>query len=291
MIRLRLEAALTGIICFLCGEPLKISIITMSVLDKILERKRQEVERRQLVLPLLELKRRVRDLPPARSFLAPSKDTSKTQIIAEIKKASPSAGIIRSEFDPIEIAQSYYTGGAAAISVLTEEDFFQGSIHYLRQVKEAIPLPVLRKDFVIHPYQVYESKYYGADALLLIATILRAEELKDLVALCLDIGLEPLVEVHSQPDLDKALATKATLIGINNRDLSTMKTDLSNTQELLESIPPTKIIISESGIKTREDIVRLESWGVKAFLIGEVLMRAEDIKGKLKELLGQGERS
>jgi indole-3-glycerol phosphate synthase len=262
----------------------------MAVLDEILEGKRSEIKQRQSGLSLPELKSRVKDLPSARSFLILLKDNSKTRIIAEIKKASPSAGIIRQEFYPDKIAQSYYAGGAAAISILTEENFFHGSINYLSQVKGTVPLPVIRKDFVIHPYQVYESRYYGADALLLIATILGTEELKDLVGLCLDIGLEPLVEVHSQPDLDKALATPATLIGINNRNLLTMRIDLSTTQSLLKAIPSTKTIISESGIKTREDIVRLESWGIKAFLIGEVLMQAGDIKNKLQELLGQGQR-
>ena len=263
----------------------------VTVLDKILEAKGQEIQQRQLVLPLQELRSRLNDLVPVRPFLASLKDTGKTRIIAEIKKASPSAGIIREEFCPIKIAQSYYTGGAAAISVLTEENFFQGSIHYLSQVKETVPLPVLRKDFVIHPYQAYESRFYGADALLLIANILEPGQLKDLVELCSGIGLEPLVEVHSQPDLDKALSTPATLIGINNRDLLTMKTDISTTQCLIKNIPSTKIIISESGIKTREDIVRLESWGVRAFLVGEILMRAEGIKNKLQELLGQGQSS
>jgi indole-3-glycerol phosphate synthase len=256
------------------------------ILDRILEAKREEIQHRQSTLPLSELRSRLADLPAARSLVAEIKNSGQTNIIAEIKKASPSAGIIRSDFNLIDIARSYYTGGATAISVLTEEDFFQGSIYYLNQVKEAAPLPVLRKDFIFTPYQVYEARYYGADALLLIATILPLGELRDLVELSYAIGIEPWVEVHSNQDLDKALNTPTRIIGINNRDLTTMKINLATTQSLLRNIPPGKIVISESGIKTRADIMRLESWGVKAFLIGEELMRARDIKAKLRELLG-----
>jgi indole-3-glycerol phosphate synthase len=259
----------------------------MLILDKILKHKRQEIQQRQLSLPLQELQKRVKDMPSSRSFLGPLKDRTQINIIAEIKKASPSAGIIREAFYPIKIAQDYYAGGAAAISILTEENFFHGSIHYIEPVKNSVPLPVLRKDFIVDPYQVYETRFFGADAILLIATILDIEELRALVEICLDVGLDPLVEVHSQQDLDKALATATTLIGINNRDLATMNTDLHTTQNLLKAVPATKIIISESGIRTRQDILKLVSWGVKTFLIGEILMQAGDIKNKLQELLGQ----
>jgi len=256
------------------------------ILDRILQKKRAELAQSQYRLPMEELKERLRDLPPTRSMIKALEDTQEIHIIAEIKRSSPSAGLICKDFDHRAIAKAYLIGGAAAISVLTDREFFGGTIEYISEVKDLVPLPVLRKDFLIHPYQVYESRYYGADAVLLIATILEEQELCDMVQLCQLVGMEPWVEVHSYSDLEKALRSSAQIIGINNRDLSTMQIDLSTTERLLRDIPTGKIVVSESGIKTRDDILRLVSLGVRSFLIGEELMRSRDMVSRLQTLLG-----
>jgi indole-3-glycerol phosphate synthase len=258
------------------------------ILARILAWKRQEVAQAQQVLPLGELCQRLEDLPPTRSFwqALQSGTTLGTRIIAEIKKASPSAGLIRADFDPVAIATVYTQHGAAAISVLTDQHFFQGELAFLAAVRQAVPLPLLRKDFVVDPYQLYEARLYGADAVLLIAAALDVPALIDLAALSHELGLEPLVEVHTATELEKALGCSCRVIGVNNRDLHTFHTDVATTLALLPRIPEGYAVVSESGLRDRATITRLEAHGVAAFLIGESLMRAADIGVKLDELRG-----
>lgn len=206
-------------------------------------------------------------------------------IIAEVKKASPSKGLLKPDLDPRSIASSYEQGGAAAISVLTEEDHFQGSISVLRQVRDSVSLPILRKDFILDPYQVLEARAAGADSFLLIAALLDARDLRSLTELGRKYGMEPLVEVHDEPQLRVVLDSGAKLIGINNRDLRTFQTDLSVTTDLAKLIPDDCVTISESGIRSRKDILRLADSGVRGFLIGETLVTSNDPAVKLRELI------
>ncbi|MBI2556701.1 MAG: indole-3-glycerol phosphate synthase TrpC, partial [Planctomycetes bacterium] len=222
----------------------------------------------------------------AMPFGAALKSGTNIRIIAEIKKASPSLGIIREDFNPVEIARIYETNGAAAISVLTDEKFFQGSLSYLTGVKKSVNLPVLRKDFIVDPYQIYEARSAGADAILLIAALLSWEEMQRYLDLASELGMECLVEVHSETELKMVLKTNARIIGINNRDLATFKTDLETTLRLKPMIPAEKIVVSESGIKSRVDVEKLMEEGVDAILVGETLMKSDDISAKLRELLG-----
>jgi indole-3-glycerol phosphate synthase len=258
------------------------------ILTRILDWKRQEMVGAQSRLPLHEIRQRVMDLPPTRPFrqALQARASRGTRIITEIKKASPSAGLIREDFDPVAIATTYERHGAAAISVLTDEKFFQGELAFLTAVRQQVALPLLRKDFIIDPYQLYEARLYGADAALLIAAALDVPVLTELAALSLTLGLEPLVEVHTATELEKALECSCRVIGINNRDLHTFHTDIANTTELLPLIPPGYLVVSESGLRDRETITRLEASGVAAFLIGESLMRQQDIGAKLDELRG-----
>jgi indole-3-glycerol phosphate synthase len=210
------------------------------------------------------------------------------KLIAEVKKASPSKGIIRPDFDPVDIARIYARNGAAAISVLTEEHHFQGSLQNLKRIREsgaALNLPLLRKDFIHDPYQVYEARLYGADAILLIVAMLTPQKLEELLSLSHTLGMKCLVEVHTRPELDIALKSNARIIGLNNRDLHTFKVDLSVTGTLRPLIPPEHIVVSESGIQTRADISRLTEMGVDAVLIGEALTASADIAAKMRELL------
>ncbi len=237
-----------------------------------------------------ELKASIQDLDPTRNFFkalgAPNpKAPNAIRIIAEVKKASPSKGVIREEFDPVEIARTYEENGATAISVLTDEKHFQGSLEYLKRIKEAVNLPILRKDFIIDEYQVYESRAAGADAVLLIAAVLGAEKLRALLNLCLVLGLAALVEVHDEEELKSALGAGAKLIGINNRDLKTFKTDLKTTIRLAPKASNGVVVVAESGIHTCDDIAKLKTAGATAFLIGEALMKEPDIGCKLRELL------
>lgn len=258
------------------------------ILARILDWKRQEVAQARQALPLAELRQRLSTLPPTRGFrqALQSRQTLGTRIIAEIKKASPSAGLIRADFDPVAIATTYAQHGAAAISVLTDQRFFQGDLACLAAVRQAVPLPLLRKDFVVDPYQLYEARWYGADAVLLIAAALDVPVLIDLAALSLELGLEPMVEVHTAAELEKALECSCRIIGINNRDLHTFHTDVATTLALLPQLPDDYLVVSESGLKDRATIARLEAHGVAAFLIGESLMREPDIGAKLDELRG-----
>ena len=207
------------------------------------------------------------------------------KLIAEVKKASPSKGVLCPDFNPVALAKTYAQGGAAAISVLTEANHFQGSLEHLAAIREEVSIPLLRKDFIFDPYQVYESAAYGADALLLIAAILSREQLEELLALSRRLGLECLVEVHNENEVEKALLAGAEIIGINNRDLNTFTVDIDTTRRLRPLIPEGRIVVSESGIKNRNDIKKIKEWGVNAVLVGEALVTAGNIPAKIKELL------
>ena len=257
------------------------------ILDRIVADNRPELEARKRNLPLAELRRVALAQPPPLDFASALRG-DRIQLIAEVKKASPSRGIIRPDFNPVEIARTYAANGASAISVLTESGYFQGSLNHLRDIGEALGgkgLPLLRKDFLWEPYQIYESRAYGADGLLLIVAILKAGKLKELLLLANKLGMGCLVEVHNEAELEIALKSQARIIGINNRDLSTFTVDLTTTEHLRPLIPQDRIVVSESGIKDRSDMAKLGQWGVDAVLIGESLMAAPDIATKMKELL------
>jgi len=257
------------------------------ILDKIIAIKKEEVAHLKRTIPLSELKAAIRDLSFPRDFRGAI--SGKTcAIIAEVKRRSPSRGILREDFDPVKIASLYEGNGAAAISVLTDRDFFGGDTAFLVDIKNAVSLPLLRKDFIIDPYQIYETRRLNGDALLLIAGILEEEQLKEYILLTESLGLSALVEVHSRGEADKAIIAGATLIGINNRDLKTFSTDLSTSFTIAQHIPADKVIISESGINTREDIEMLMKAEIHAFLIGESLMCSHNIGLKLNELRGNG---
>ena len=259
-------------------------------LDKIVASKKEDVERAKRRLPLKELKRLIPDLPPTRNFkdaLSQQRGRRKfpVRIIAEIKKASPSKGIIREDFDPLQIARIYERNGASAISVLTEERFFLGSLNYLKAVRGVTRFPLLCKDFIIDPYQIYQARYYGADAVLLITALLEFNKLRDYVRLAKRLSLAPVVEVHTTSELREALKAGSEIIGINNRNLKTFKTDIRTTMKLLPAIPGDTMVISESGFENREDLAQFQGKRINAFLIGEALMREKDIAKKLRELL------
>lgn len=257
------------------------------ILDKIVADVLTELEGKKKRLPLRELEKMALKQPPALDFAAVLRGDS-VRLIAEVKKASPSKGVIREDFNPVDIARIYAENGAAAISVLTETKYFLGSLDYLRPIKKELvdkPVPLLRKDFIIDPYQVYEARAYGADSLLLIAAILKPDKLSAFLQLSHKLGMMCLVEVHNEPELEIALNSKAKIIGINNRDLNTFSVDLNTTAKIRALIPSNHIVVSESGIKTREDMKKLKNWGVDAALIGEALMSAPDIAAQLKELI------
>ncbi|MBI4286210.1 MAG: indole-3-glycerol phosphate synthase TrpC [Chloroflexi bacterium] len=256
------------------------------ILDQIVAANLPELEARKRSLPLADLKRLAMAQPPPLDFAAALRGDD-IRLIAEVKKASPSKGVIRADFDPVAIARTYATNGAAAISVLTESKYFQGSLDYLRKIRAALGdrLPLLRKDFIHDPYQVYEARANGADALLLIVAILTETRLAELLALGHKLGMSCLVEVHNEAELAVALSSGAKIMGVNNRDLQTFSVDLNTTERLRPLIPPDRIVVSESGIKTREDIRRLEEMRVDAVLIGEALMSAPDIAARMRELL------
>jgi indole-3-glycerol phosphate synthase len=257
------------------------------VLDKIVNHSLAELEVRRSQLPLSELQRIALEQSPPLS-LASALCGEGVQLIAEVKKASPSRGIIRHDFNPVEIARIYASNGASAISVLTEVGYFQGSLDHLKDIRRALGnerRPLLRKDFILDPYQVYESRAYGADSLLLIVTILTPEKLGELLELSHKLGMDCLVEVHNEAELETALKGGARIIGINNRDLTTFVVDLSTTERLRSLIPSDKIVVGESGIKDRSDMEKLKEWGVDAVLVGESLMLAPDIAARMKELL------
>lgn len=255
------------------------------ILSKIIEEKRREVDESQKIIPIGEVKEKAEGLYIRSMFKKNISRKGHINLIAELKKSSPSRGVIRVNFDPLKIAFAYHAAGASAISILTDERFFDGKLEYLQMIKERVTLPVLRKDFIIDEYQVYESAVAGADAILLIAQILTQEELNRYLALSKELGLEVLVEVHNEEDIEKALNTPASIIGINNRDLTTFNVDISVTQRLIRLIPETKVIVSESGIETYEQVMFLKSMGVNAVLIGETFMRTENIGEKVRDLM------
>jgi indole-3-glycerol phosphate synthase len=259
------------------------------ILQRILARKSAEVVERSARITLDQLRARCADAPPPRGFV----DALRTKIgaghaavIAEVKKASPSQGVIRANFDPAAIARSYEDGGAACLSVLTDIDFFQGADAYLRAARDACALPVLRKDFTIDAYQVYEARALGADCILLIVAALDDAALAGLSALAHQLGMDVLIEAHDAQELERAVATSARLIGINNRNLRTFQTSLETTLNLRGRVPADRLLVTESGIHTRADVQRMRSADVNAFLVGEAFMRAEDPGAELKRLFG-----
>lgn len=257
------------------------------ILDRILATKVEEVAAASRARPLSELQRQILDCPPTRGFAQTlrSRALIGTAIIAEVKKGSPSKGVIREDFDPLVIASSYQAAGAACLSILTDEQYFFGALDFLRQIRIAVELPLLRKDFIIDPYQVYEAREAGADAILLIAAALDDPSLRELAGLAAELRLDSLLEVHDETELERALELPVDLIGINNRNLQTFHTDLAVTEQLAPRISPRQLAVAESGIHSRADIDRLQAAGAGAFLIGESLMREPDIEAKLRSLL------
>jgi indole-3-glycerol phosphate synthase len=256
-------------------------------LKEIIAKKKERILLAKQSLPEEDLKVKVQALSPTRPFIESINKKNEISLIAEIKKASPSEGVIRQDFNPQGIAKIYQDAGAQALSVLTEEDFFQGSLSYINEAKSAVNLPVLRKDFILEPYQVYESRFFGADAVLLIADLLSRDKLSELINLANTLGLDSLVEAHTEKELKKVLGLKEVpLIGINNRDLHTLEVDFKVTEKLFPLIPKDKPVVVESGIKTRQDTLFLKILGAKAVLIGTAFMEAVDIKNKIEEIMG-----
>ncbi len=255
------------------------------ILSRIIEEKRREIEEAKHDKPTEELARKVKGICVKSSFKKNISRPHHINLIAEIKKASPSKGIIRGDFNPVKIGVTYQANGASAISVVTDARFFEGKLEYINKVKESVSLPILRKDFIIDEYQIYESVAAGADAILLIAELLSSNEMKGFYDLATSLGLDVLMETHNEEDVEKALSTGGAIIGINNRDLHDFKVDLAVTQKLIRLIPQNKIKVSESGIRTYEDVMFLKSLGINAVLIGETFMEAEDIAAKMREVL------
>ncbi len=261
------------------------------ILDEIIAYKKRELAETMRRVPLSELKAKAADAEPARGFQKTLSEGNEVRLIAEVKKASPSKGVIREEFDPVGIAQTYARSGAHCISVLTEKQFFQGDLGYLRDIRKAVGLPLLRKDFIVEEYQIVEARAAGADAVLLIAACLERRQLEDLLGAAKETGIDVLVESHTYKELDRALLSGAVLVGINNRDLQSFSVSIRTTLDLLKDIPDDRVVVSESGIKTREDVVLLQQAGVDAVLVGESLMRENDIGKKVQELLGTNTKS
>lgn len=257
------------------------------ILKKILLRKQAEIAEREARLPPHELRRRAETADPTRGFaqaLRNKIDAGAAAVIAEIKKASPSRGVLRADFQPAEIARSYAAGGAACLSVLTDRDFFQGCEAYLQAARDACALPVIRKDFLIDPYQVVEARAIGADCVLLIAAALDDAQLRDLAQIAADLQMDVLVEVHDADELERALRLDLPLVGINNRNLRTFEVSLQTTLDLLAAIPPDRIVVTESGILAPADVALMRAANVHAFLVGEAFMKAAEPGAKLREL-------
>ncbi len=254
-------------------------------LDSIVTEKLNEVQQRQKIVLLSELRAAVGEKPSPLDLAAVLTGDS-LRLIAEVKRASPSAGVLCPNLDPVKLASTYAQCGAAAISVLTESRYFGGSREHLEAIKHQLPnIPLLRKDFILKPYQIFESRAWGADAVLLIVAILDDTELEELLSLSHDLEMQCLVEVHNENELKRALACDAKIIGINNRDLDTMAVDINVTRQLRPLIPPGRIVVSESGIKGRGEVEKLKEWGVNGVLVGEALVTASDVAAKIKELL------
>jgi indole-3-glycerol phosphate synthase len=256
------------------------------ILDRIVESKKREVRCKKQERPLSELLSVIQGLPAPRLFFEDLIHEKAVAIIAEIKRASPSAGILRQDFDPVSIAKTYKKNGARAISILTEEKYFNGKLSYLNQVRKEVNLPLLRKDFVLDPYQVVEARAAGADAVLLILSILSKEQGFELVVTTREFKLDLLVEVHTAEELQRALSYGCRVIGINNRNLTTFEVDLNTTERLFSAIPKEVVVISESGIKQKQDVEKLGQLGVDAVLIGETLMRQKDVGAALRQFSG-----
>lgn len=261
--------------------------MTGTVLDRIVARKHQEVAERRRETPESVLESRAAAMPATRGFtaaLARRVADGDAGVIAEVKKASPSRGVIRPDFDPVAIAQSYQAGGAACLSVLTDRDYFQGHEDFLQAARAAVTLPVLRKDFMVDPYQVLETRALGADCLLLIVAALTPDRLRALYELAVELGLDVLVEVHDEAELEIALALGPSLVGVNNRNLKTFETSLDTTYRLRDRVPEGVLLVTESGIHQRGDVEAMRAAGVHAFLVGEAFMRARDPGAALKAL-------
>ncbi|MBN2001362.1 indole-3-glycerol phosphate synthase TrpC [candidate division KSB1 bacterium] len=258
-----------------------------NILQEIIGYTRRVVAEAKSLVPLAQLERQVQELPVQAQNFSRALRSDPPAIIAEVKKASPSRGVIVENFDPVGIATEYFSAGAAAISVLTEGKYFQGSLDNLKNIARNVNCPLLRKDFIIDSYQVYQAAVCGASAFLLIAAALSRQQLSDFLILGRKLGMEALVEVHNREELEMVRDTPATVIGVNNRDLKTFQTDLSTSIELAPFFPDSVIRVSESGIKTRQDIVRLGQAGYEAFLIGEFLMRGKNKAGKIAQLRGE----
>jgi indole-3-glycerol phosphate synthase len=266
-----------------------------TILEQIVQTKREEIAERQKRVPIAQLKEKVAAMGRPRNFFyaVTQRSGKRMNLIAEVKKASPSAGVIRADFDPVRIARTYADAGANALSVLTDEKYFQGKLEYVQQVRDAVKLPVLRKDFIVDRYQVYETRAAGADAMLLIAECLETSELIDLQILATELNLTVLIEVHDMDNLmrvrDQVIGfphRSYSLLGINNRDLRTMSTDLGTTLRLAELVEDRSVLVSESGIHTRADVDKLAAAGIGAVLVGESLMKSDDIGAKIRELFG-----
>ncbi len=282
-----------------------------SSLKEIVAKKKERIVLAKVALPEEKIKEQLAGIPAARPFIEAINKSKNISLIAEIKKQSPSAGIIRDNFNHLDIAKAYQEAGAQAISVLTEEDFFAGSLAYLAEIKSLVNLPLLRKDFILEPYQVYESRFYGADAILLIAELLSKDVLSEMIALADSLGLDCLVEAHDEKEVKKLLSLKvlpleSTIVelslktrgkaktgkyvefclGINNRDLATLETDLKTTERLYPLVPKDRVVVVESGLKTYQDILFLKILGVNAVLVGESILKAPDLQAGIQNIMG-----
>jgi indole-3-glycerol phosphate synthase len=260
-----------------------------TILDEIVAAKRQEIEQARAARPEAELRAAAEQAPAPRDFFAVLAVPGPIRLIAEVKKASPSKGVLRADFDPVAIARIYEEHGASCLSILTDEPYFQGHLDYLRQVRAAVKVPLLRKDFILDTYQLLEARAAGADAVLLIAECLDNCNLRKLLRETIDLGMTPLVELYEPENLPRVIEAGATLVGINNRDLRTFVTDLDHTLRLREQVPDECVLVAESGIRNRADVQRLQDAGVDAILVGETLMTRRDIGAAVDELLGATE--
>lgn len=259
----------------------------MTILDKIVATKRDEIAASKVTISEKELRSQLGDAPEVRDFFAPLAAAGPTKLIAEVKKASPSRGVLREDFDPITIAKIYAERGASCMSVLTDEPYFQGSLDYLRQIRSVVDLPLLRKDFILDTYQLVEARVAGADAVLLIAECLDDCQLRKLYRETIELGMTPLVEIYEPTNLARVLEIGATLVGVNNRNLHSFEVDLGHCLRLHSQMPDETVMVAESGIHSRADVERLESAGVDAMLVGEGLITHDDIGRAVEELLGR----
>ena len=260
--------------------------ISDTILDTILAHKRGEVEARRAALPIADVRARAADAQQARGFVEALQAKGPVALIAEVKKASPSAGVIRADFNPAQIAREYAAAGAACLSVLTDERFFQGHDTFLQAARSAVSLPILRKDFIVNEWQVYEARALGADAVLLIVAALTPSQVREWRELAQSLGMAALVEVHTESEMDVAVSSGADLIGINSRDLKTFHTDLAVVEQLSPMAPPGTLLVAESGLRDSADVQRVRAAGARAVLVGETFMRAPEIGASVRELMG-----